>query len=462
MLRWISKVAIVTATIAAIYIYFYKSTEVPAGYYVDSNSIALNAQCLSLLGTDEYGASYPLLIKSFGDYKPPLYTYAASLLFELFPPDVFTLRIFSMIMGLLAIAISLLFLRINFHSRENLNHGFYYLIFFVLFLFSPWVFATQRIPYEVTLTFFFLSILFSATFYVLKDPSNLVAGVIMGVSVGLLPHTYHSTKFSYLVHFPFLIISVLPSGKAQFFNLVTSRGFWVGLLICAVLSTPLALELLTEGNSLARFNVLGGRASISEFINAYFTHLNPEFLFFSGDTEIRHHSQYRGMLNLFFLPLLCCGVLFGVRKVISSRNSFLMYAICMFFLSFVPPSIKIESIPHALRANTALFPILFFSFYGMVEIISLLKAYLKHYPAIIFVLIAAWSLFGIRESKRSVTFYFTTFAHYNSFFWTYIKPDPAWDRDDNKVTPLDHSFGTVNERYYRLLKRNDLSYCNDQ
>ena len=47
------------------------------GYYVDEASLAFNAKSILETGTDEYGKSFPLAFRSFGDYKTPLFVYSA-------------------------------------------------------------------------------------------------------------------------------------------------------------------------------------------------------------------------------------------------------------------------------------------------------------------------------------------------------------------------------------------------
>src|SRR3989344_2456512 len=47
----------------------------PSGFNADEAAIGYNAYSLLQTGKDEYGTSWPLVFKSFGDYKPGMYFY---------------------------------------------------------------------------------------------------------------------------------------------------------------------------------------------------------------------------------------------------------------------------------------------------------------------------------------------------------------------------------------------------
>ena len=59
----------------------------PPGFYRDESAIAYNAYTLSTSLKDEYGARLPLFIRSFGDYKSPLYVYLLAAVFRITGPS---------------------------------------------------------------------------------------------------------------------------------------------------------------------------------------------------------------------------------------------------------------------------------------------------------------------------------------------------------------------------------------
>src|SRR3990167_9117761 len=49
----------------------------PPGFNADEAALGYNAYSLIKTGKDEWGISFPLVFKSFSDYKPGLYVYMA-------------------------------------------------------------------------------------------------------------------------------------------------------------------------------------------------------------------------------------------------------------------------------------------------------------------------------------------------------------------------------------------------
>ena len=54
------------------------------GFYVDEASLGYNARSIWETGSDEYGQKIPMAFRSFGDYKSPLFVYAAIPLVNVF------------------------------------------------------------------------------------------------------------------------------------------------------------------------------------------------------------------------------------------------------------------------------------------------------------------------------------------------------------------------------------------
>jgi len=83
--------------------YFYQVPQNPPGFYIDEASISYNAYTISQSGRDEYGESWPLYFRAFGEYKNPLYIYLLSILFRLFGPSIVVARLLSATLGALGI-----------------------------------------------------------------------------------------------------------------------------------------------------------------------------------------------------------------------------------------------------------------------------------------------------------------------------------------------------------------------
>src|SRR3990167_10842981 len=71
---------------------FYRLGEIPPALDWDEVSLGYNAWVLGESGRDEFGNSFPLSIRSFGDYKPPIYTYLLIPSLKIFGRSEFAVR----------------------------------------------------------------------------------------------------------------------------------------------------------------------------------------------------------------------------------------------------------------------------------------------------------------------------------------------------------------------------------
>ena len=87
----------------------------------DEASIGYNAYSLLQTGRDEYGKIFPLIFKSFGDYKPGVYIYLTIPFIAIFGLTELSVRLPSIILGsLLPILLYLLITTLNPKSKKRL------------------------------------------------------------------------------------------------------------------------------------------------------------------------------------------------------------------------------------------------------------------------------------------------------------------------------------------------------
>ncbi len=89
--------------IVAAFLRLFKLGSFPVSLTWDETALGYNAFSLLKTGKDEYGKLLPLVLKSFGDYKPALYSYLAipSVLF--FGLNEFAVRLPSALFGILSV-----------------------------------------------------------------------------------------------------------------------------------------------------------------------------------------------------------------------------------------------------------------------------------------------------------------------------------------------------------------------
>src|SRR3989304_30788 len=75
----------------------------PAGFTQDEAGLGYDAYSLLLTGKDQWGVSWPLILRSFGDFKMPLYSYLAIPSVYLFELNEFSVRFPNAILGSFAV-----------------------------------------------------------------------------------------------------------------------------------------------------------------------------------------------------------------------------------------------------------------------------------------------------------------------------------------------------------------------
>ncbi|MCX6791892.1 MAG: phospholipid carrier-dependent glycosyltransferase [Candidatus Gottesmanbacteria bacterium] len=69
------KTVFVLLLLFSFFIRFYRLSSIPEGFHADETDYGYNAYSLLRTGKDEYGKPFPLIYRSFGDYKGAIYAY---------------------------------------------------------------------------------------------------------------------------------------------------------------------------------------------------------------------------------------------------------------------------------------------------------------------------------------------------------------------------------------------------
>ena len=97
------KYILILIMIVAILLRFVQLGNVPASPDWDEAAIGYNAYSILKTGRDEYGAFLPVVLRSFDDYKPPLYTYLTILPVWIFGLDTWVVRLPAAVLGTLGV-----------------------------------------------------------------------------------------------------------------------------------------------------------------------------------------------------------------------------------------------------------------------------------------------------------------------------------------------------------------------
>src|SRR5258708_3903637 len=164
---------LIIAILIAIITRGYKLGEAPAGLYLDEAGQGYSAYSILKTGKDEFGKSFPIVFRSFTDFKTSVYVYLVVPLIPIFGLTTFTVRFPSFIFSILTIPV--LYFLIKHLSKNNLLA----LISVILLSISPWHILFGRTNFECNVALFFF-LAGSLAFYIsLKKPWVLIISAIL-------------------------------------------------------------------------------------------------------------------------------------------------------------------------------------------------------------------------------------------------------------------------------------------
>lgn len=351
---------------------FYKLGEVPISVDWDEAAIGYNAYSLIETGRDEFGQRFPIVFRSFDDYKPPLYIYLTIPSVLVFGVNEFAVRFPSAFFGTLTVLLTYFLVRklLEMNVVKKVWWTEYLPIIVAgLLAISPWHVHFSRIAFEANTGVFF-NVLGLCLF--LKGIQKRWWLVFSAMIFALALYEYHSER----VFVPLLVLTLIILYRKELIKkgTVTVVSFVVGIVMVIplvfLLLNPSNLTRLTGTSSLAdktgllersvtkiedanrRGDMLGKifanrRITYGQVIlNGYLSSYNFNWLFVTGDQE-RHHAPGMGLLYWWELPFLLIGLyVLGSSTNISKRMKILIFT--WFLISPVAASPTTE-VPHAVR-----------------------------------------------------------------------------------------------------------------
>lgn len=375
--------------IVAVAFRFYKLGEVPASPDWDEAALGYNAYSILKTGRDEYGTFLPLSIRSYDDYKPPLYVYLTVPSVALFGLSVWSTRFPSAVMGVLAVIGVFFLVRELFRNFRRVNQ--LSLISSFLLAISPWHVQFSRIAFEAN-TGVTVNIWAITAFFV-----GLRKRIFLPISAALFAvgmYAYHSER----VFLPLMLLLLIILYRKQLFIKINTRhvimagviGMLVVLPLIPVLFNKTALLRLRgtssftdQTNLLSRtitkleqdqFNhdkigeLLDNRRIVwaQTVISGYLSHFSFRWLFLTGDNE-RHHAPDMGLLYMWELPFL----LYGVYVLLKTKNKEPAAKLLVGWVLISPIAASVTTgLPHAVRTMVFLPTFQIFTALGIVSILE--------------------------------------------------------------------------------------------
>ena len=183
----------------AVFLRTWQFSDIPSTPYIDEVAMLVDAKALVATGSDMHGNHWlQALFPSYGDYKLPLYIWFASLFSAVLGPSAFTIRLPSLLAGLLTLLLAgvLLWNIVSVSYARRKSSFLAYLSALVVVGLSPWAIQFSRTGFEAHVGQLFLGVSLYFLFVSKKRweyylLSALVAAEIcLGASVsGLLSFT---------------------------------------------------------------------------------------------------------------------------------------------------------------------------------------------------------------------------------------------------------------------------------
>ena len=407
-MRSIYKILLPAILLLALFLRVLWLDKYPVGFTQDEAGLGYDAYSIAKTGKDMWGETLPLTLRSFGDYKLPLYSYLAIPSVSIFGLNEFAVRLPGAIFGTLAILACYLMVK---KLSENENLAIYSALFLTL---SPWHISLSRGAFEANLTTFFIPL---GVWGFLEGMKNSKMMMLAAVLFGLNLFAYHPAR----LFTPLIVAALVFLNRKQFFEDFAKYKLpvFIFLLFLGVsLSTAFWGGAATRGADLAIFNPTDNWASVSDrryegvmeglpdwasrifsnkvtyvlrtFTHNYLTYVSPGFLFIQGAGEWTYGMiSGRGVLYLFEIVLLIAAIIAIVK-----RQSFKGVEFILLWLVLAPiPAALTKGSGYAANRAAVLMPaIQILSAYGLVYLQGVLKTKFRNFnigkylvPGVIFV-----------------------------------------------------------------------------
>ena len=322
------------AILAVVAFHLWITSSNPPGYHRDEAALSLNAYTLSTDLRDEDGARLPLFLRSFDDYKSPVYPYLLAGVFRLTGPDQQVARGFSAVLVLSAVLLlGLLALRLT-------RSWIVATVVVVLAGLTPWLFELGRMAIEATTQPLLVVLLLLWLERVVRAQRYGVGqGAVAGALVGLITYSYTGSRLlGPLLAAAFVVFA----GRARWrFVVSTWTTFLVALVPIGVyaLRHPGNLTSRYEATTIARDGLSGPRV-VLQGIGNWFKDIDPYHWATGGDpAPYIHNGGYGALFGAVVLLAIVGVVLVLVRE---RRNLWWRYVLVATLLVPVPAALTVD------------------------------------------------------------------------------------------------------------------------
>lgn len=406
----------------------------------DEAALGYNAYSILHTGKDEYGKWFPVIFRSFDDYKPGLYIYLIIPFIKIFGLSLFATRLPAAIFGILSVlGTYLLVKKLFLHERYALLSAFFLAI-------CPWHIQFTHAAFEASVGVTFN--IFAVYFFLigLEKPKYMFLSIFSAV-LGI--YVYQSEK----VFIPLLFIGLISIYWKQLWSLpkkylASFVIFGVILLLPlvsftlsnnAVFARAAGVSILSDTNDILKNTsnrliidksqkdylglIFDNRRLLftKEVVANYFSHFDLNWLFITGDIE-RHHAPGMGLLYLWDLPFILLGIWNIVFGNYEKKTKLIIFS---WFLLVPIPAAVTTGVPHAIRTINFLPLYSIFIAVGSIIAFRTITTWRNQIMrVIVYIIILLTFVFNMTYYLNQ---YFIQQNYFNSEFWQYgyasIVPD---------------------------------------
>jgi len=437
---WKKNKIIITIVFLAAILRLVLLNQYPAGLNADEASLGYNAWSLIETGMDEHGVSWPLVFRSFDDYKPPLYVYLALPFVKALGLNVTAVRLPSALLGIASVYLLYLLVNRLFPKEKikigKLELGAGHLSTLVLAI-SPWHLHFSRGAWEVNVATFFMIL---TMLYLHKSLENIKNLYIFSIAAVLSLYTYHSAR----IITPLLILSfslIFITKIKNFFQKANLKVTISAFIFTVVLALPIAFQMLSvEGQSrFSGVSIFADSGPIWQatnfriehqgdtlpvklihnkyfsysmrFLQNYLSHYSLDFQFIDGDVIARSRVPEVGENLLVFLPFFAIGILYLIK--LNTKGA--KFILSWFLIAPLAAALTYQS-PHALRAENMSISLAVITALGLIWFFTFLQKNFKKIAPFMTVLV---TLTVIYSFTRYLHMYYVHYPKELPFAWQY-------------------------------------------
>lgn len=431
---------LISAIFIAILTRGFKLGDAPAGLYLDEAGQGYSAYSILKTGKDEFGKSFPIIFRSFTDFKTPIYVYLIVPLIPFFDLSKLAVRFPSFFFSILTIPI--LYLLVYELSKRKLLAA----ITCITLALSPWHILFGRTNFECNVALFFFVSGCLAFYKGLRNPRIMIVSAIL---FAIAIPSYHAQR----IVTPLMLIFLILRHKKILLSKTHIKYLIVGGIMAFLISIP-TLSIATTPGFLARASGLniftvkdsagvihdynGGLSflvnnkiflSIQEFASLYVSYFSPREIFVLGDSGPRSSFPELGTFFVWQFPFY----IYGLYLIIKKRNLSELRFFTLAFLLIAPIPAALTRDPYStIRSLQMVIPIIILISLAITEIGQKIPKKWKYLYWLIFFVLIIYSLFKLYSSVIILNEY------YRGIHWNY-----GWEEASQVISTLDKNLPII-------------------